>query len=200
MNSESFDKSLTITLTRKQTKEVKAVPGQYHFLPSNVNFDFLDLYFHQFYEIKFRVVRFPVSDNTFECVVTNLPSEDFALEDIKKLYGMRWGIETSFRELKYSIGLTNFHSKKADYIKQEIWARLILYNFCEAIISHTVIKQSCRMRISNLHTSNWPKTIYGQVDRMVEEYKLEKKRVYRLETLKNIDLEPDLLNDYFSSS
>ncbi len=158
-HSDSFDKSLTITLTRKQTKEVKAVPGQYHFLPSNVNFDFLDLYFHQFYEIKFRVVRFPVSDNTFECVVTNLPSEDFALEDIKKLYGMRWGIETSFRELKYSIGLTNFHSKKADYIKQEIWARLILYNFCEAIISHTVIKQSCRKR-KHLYQLNYARAIY----------------------------------------
>ena len=25
---------------------------------------------------------------------------------------MRWGIETSFRELKYAVGLTSFHSKK----------------------------------------------------------------------------------------
>ena len=139
-HQDSFDKPLTITLTRKQTKEV-------------------NLYFHQFYEIKFRVVRFPVSDNTFECVLTNLPSEDFALEDIKKLYGMRWGIETSFRELKYSIGLTNFHSKKPDYIIQEIWARLILYNFCEAIITHTVIKQSCRKR-KHLYQLNYTRAIH----------------------------------------
>ena len=158
-HQDSFDKPLTITLTRKQTKEVKAVPGQYHFLPSNVNFDFLDLYFHQFYKIKIRVVRFPISDNAFECILTNLPPEDFTSEDIKKLYEMRWGIETSFRELKYSIGLTNFHSKKSDYIIQEIWARLILYNFCEAITTQTVLKQSNRKR-KYVYQINYTRTIH----------------------------------------
>ena len=39
---------------------------------------------------------------------------------------MRWGIETSFRELKYAIGLTSFHARKPDFIKQEIYARLLL--------------------------------------------------------------------------
>ena len=37
-----------------------------------------------------------------------------------------------------------------------------------------------------------PKTIYGRVDRMEEEFKIEKKRVYRLEPLEDKDLEPDL--------
>ena len=31
--------------------------------------------------------------------------------------------------------------KKTDFIKQEIWARLILYNFCETITTHVVINQ-----------------------------------------------------------
>ena len=53
---------------------------------------------------------------------------------------MRWGIETSFRELKYAIGLTSFHARKPDFIKQEIYARLLLYNYCESITTH-VIKQ-----------------------------------------------------------
>jgi len=35
---------------------------------------------------------------------------------------------------------------------------------------------------------------------MEEEFKVEKKRVYRLETLKNLDLEPDMPGDKFSSS
>lgn len=54
---------------------------------------------------------------------------------------MRWGIETSFRELKYAIGLSCFHAKKVEYIKQEIFARLLLYNFCEIITTHVVIQQ-----------------------------------------------------------
>lgn len=53
---------------------------------------------------------------------------------------MRWGIETSFRELKYAIGLTSFHARKPDFIKQETYARLLLYNYCELITTH-VIKQ-----------------------------------------------------------
>ena len=54
---------------------------------------------------------------------------------------MRWGIETSFRELKYAIGITQFHAKKTEYIKQEIWIKLRLYNFCELITTHVVVKQ-----------------------------------------------------------
>ena len=51
---------------------------------------------------------------------------------------MRWGIETSFRELNYAIGLTSFHARKPDFIKQEIYARLLLYNYCELITTHVI--------------------------------------------------------------
>lgn len=55
-----------------------------------------------------------------------------------------WGIERSFRELKYTIGLTNFHAKKVEYILQEIFARLTIYNFCERIITTIAIQQKNR--------------------------------------------------------
>ena len=145
-NQESFDETVTIILTRKQTKDVKANPEKYRFLPVNSTFDFLDLYSRQFYELKLRILRFPISETAYEYIVTNLPPEEFSLDDIKELYHMRWGIETSFRELKYAIGLTHFHSRKLDYIKQEIWARLVLYNFCEAITTRTVTQISRRPR------------------------------------------------------
>ena len=79
-----------------------------------------------------------------ECIITNLEEDAFPMEEIKKLYGWRWGIERSFRELKYTIGLTNFHSKKVEYIQQEIFARLIIYNFCERIVTGIVIQQKNR--------------------------------------------------------
>lgn len=40
--------------------------------------------------------------------------------------------------MKYAIGLTSFHAKKVDYIKQEIFARLTLYNYCELITTYVV--------------------------------------------------------------
>lgn len=140
-DEEEFDHAMQLILTRKQTKEVKADPKQYKFLPKASPFDYLDLHDRKFYTLNFRVVRFAVSEDSYECIITNLPKEEFPEEEIKKVYAMRWGIETSFRELKYAIGLSCFHSKKAEYIMQEIYARLILYNYCETITMHVVIHQ-----------------------------------------------------------
>ena len=61
-------------------------------------------------------------------MITNLP-HTFVLEDIKACYHWRWGIEISFRYLKHANGLLYFHSKKPEFLKQEIYANLILYNF-----------------------------------------------------------------------
>jgi len=71
-------------------------------------------------KLSFRIVRFKISDDSYETVITNL---DFPPDDLKLLYAMRWGIETSFRDLKYTIGLSAFHSKKVEHILQEIFAR-----------------------------------------------------------------------------
>ena len=56
------------------------------------------------------------------------------------MYSMRWGIETSFRTLKYSVGLLYFHSKKAELILQEIFANLTIYNFTQLIASIPIRK------------------------------------------------------------
>lgn len=140
-DGKEFDHAMQLILTRKQTKEVKANPKQYKFLPKASPFDYLDLHDRKFYALNFRVVRFAISGDSYECIITNLPKEEFPTEEIKKIYAMRWGIETSFRELKYAIGLSCFHSKKVEYIKQEIYARLILYNYCEIITMNVVIHQ-----------------------------------------------------------
>lgn len=145
-DTETFDETVTVTITKKQTKEVKSHPEKYRVIMKKTIFDYVDPYKNQFYDIKMRIVRFPISDKNYECIITNLPYETFTSEEIKKLYHMRWGIETSFRELKYAVGLTNFHAQKKEYIIQEIWARLILYNFCEAITVRTVLKLSKRQR------------------------------------------------------
>ena len=83
-----------------------------------------------------------LDNGTYICIATNLSEEEFPLEEINKLYRMRWSEETSFRELKYTIGLINWHSSKYDGILQEINAHMILYNFCELVTSHAVVKTS----------------------------------------------------------
>ena len=38
----------------------------------------------------FRALRFSISEDSYECIITNLPSDEFNAEEIKKLYAMRW--------------------------------------------------------------------------------------------------------------
>lgn len=139
--SGTFDVNVHLTLTKKQTKEVKAHPETYKFVPSTSTFDFLDLQENLFYPMSFRVVRFVLPNGDYETVMTNLSVADFPPDEIKSIYNMRWGIETSFRALKYTVGLTSFHAKRQESIVQEIFARMLMYNFVEMITSHVVISR-----------------------------------------------------------
>lgn len=126
--SECFDRVIQFNLTRRQTKASKNDPN-FCFLSNNSKFDFLPIGSKESYPMALRVVRIQLSLNHYECLVTNLDSFHFSSEDLKEVYHMRWGIETSFRELKYALGLVHLHSKKPSFILQEIYARLIMYNF-----------------------------------------------------------------------
>ncbi len=110
-------------------------------MPINQKFDYFNEDFNIPYEFHVRIVRFKINDDSYECIITNLSREEFSLEEIKELYHKRWGIETSFRELKYAIGLSSLHSKKRELIKQEIYARLILYNFSQRVIQKIKLKK-----------------------------------------------------------
>ena len=149
---DMFDFPVHLSLTRKQTNETKHLRKQrnhYKLISSSQTFDYLPVKSRKhlptvFYQLPFRVVRFSISENSFETVVTNLPLDSFPPSELKRLYAMRWGIETSFRELKYTVGLLHFHAKKTEHILQEIFARLTMYNFSELITSHVVIQKHNR--------------------------------------------------------
>ena len=89
--------------------------------------------------LKFRVLKFPISDNSYEYIVTNLPLCSFKSEDIKSLYALRWGEETAFRHLKYAGNMVYIHSLKKDFLIQEIYGKLTLYNF-SSYIAQAAIK------------------------------------------------------------
>jgi hypothetical protein len=151
-DDNEFDFDIDLNLTYKQTNEAKELlkdRNHYKLLKSNRRFDYLPSKNKKheslkMYNLKFRVVRFKISEDSYEVILTNLDKETFPPVVIKELYSKRWGIETSFRNLKYTVGLLHFHSKKVDFIFQEIYARLIMYNYFELIISKTVIQKKQR--------------------------------------------------------
>lgn len=145
-----FDLVVKRILTSKQTNEIKKYPNRYKFIPSNQRFDFFNKSF-PFYELEFRIVRFELSNGNYECIATNLSKEEFSKEEIKELYNKRWGIETSFRELKYAVKMNSFHCKRRDLIKQEILIRILFYNFSERIVQNIKPKHRKRKHIYQIN-------------------------------------------------
>lgn len=137
---DEFDVEVTRLLSRRSTNQIKNHPETYKYMPRNQKFDYLNEDLKVPYEFHARIVRFKITEDTYECIVTNLSREEFSKEELKELYHKRWGIETSFRELKYAINLSALHSKKRELIKQEIYARMILYNFSQRIIQKIKFK------------------------------------------------------------
>ena len=139
---KEFDVHVKRILTTRQTNEIKAHPEIYKFIPKNQRFEHFEE--GPFFEFGFRVVRFKISDDTYESIVTNLDENEFSLEEIKELYHMRWEIETSYREIKYDLDLNTLHSMKRNLIQQEIYSKLLLYNFCRRITKDIKIQEKNR--------------------------------------------------------
>ena len=145
-----FDEDVHITFTKRQTNEIKAHPETYKIIVSNQRFDFLDSENH-FYDADYRVVRIKIDGSVeeYESLITNLDRKIFPAEEIKKLYKLRWDIEVSYRHLKYSVELNALHSKRRDFIRQEIWARLVMFNISTIIIDfvtdHKLSKKERRL-------------------------------------------------------
>lgn len=88
--------------------------------------------FEDICNVKFRVCKFrinpPGSDDEWEVLITNLDRNQYPLARMKEIYHLRWGIETSFRELKYDLSGVQFHSKKDQFVYMEIYAHFAMYN------------------------------------------------------------------------
>ena len=156
-DNDEFDVDINLTLTKRQTNEVKENPDKFRTIMSNMNFDFLPPRSKNTYPLNFRLVRLRLSNDTVETLVTNLDRNIFSTDALKKLYKMRWGIETSFREIKYNVGLSSFHSKKADFILQEIYARLIMYNLSMIIAMKVCVQQNNKVYVYQI---NYAEAIY----------------------------------------
>lgn len=151
---DAFDKRVTRYLTRSQSKKKYLHPesaDQYRHICQKVAFDYFPPEGYGEYEISLRILRFPIGNGVYENIITNLPEDEFSVEEIKEIYRLRWGIETSFCTLKHAIAAVNFHSKSRKMITHEIWARLILFNFCSYITGQVTFEKQKRKHIHQVN-------------------------------------------------
>lgn len=97
-------------------------------------------YFEAPCTVKFRVVKFQIDTGEWETLITSLSKEEFPIETMKDLYHRRWGIETSFRDLKLNLGIEKLHTKDETLVLQEIAARMVLFNLCMRMILNSTPK------------------------------------------------------------
>jgi len=98
--------------------------------------------FGENYPLKIRVVRVEYRPGDYETLFTNLSREEFDRDQIKDIYAKRWGIESSFRQLKYSTGMMATNSKTAFNQQKEILAKIIAFNFMMSAVNAIQIPQN----------------------------------------------------------
>ena len=139
-----IDGNVNFTITTTQTKEDKEKKYVLLQMPKknkpNAKAQRRRWDFPSPYPMHFRVCRFMLDSGEFETVVTSLPAS-FTLADVKELYHLRWGIETSFRDLKYTLGLVNLHGRSDAFAEQEVFSNLTVFNFASRICKEVVVRQ-----------------------------------------------------------
>ena len=94
---------------------------------------------------------------------------------------MRWGEETAFRHLKYAGNMVHIHSIKPDFLIQEVYGKLTMYNFSSCITK--AIAQKETRNTAYTYSLN-----HTQIQKFTRLYLL--KKVKKLEILVNRFLVP----------
>lgn len=128
---DEADEVVDLLLSRSQRASLKADPG-YRYVSPNMKFDYLEGR-GSTYRMRLRVVRFPIGGGKLENLATNLGRAECTPGELREVYAGRWGIETAFRDLKHTVGLAKLHSAGFRGAAQEVYARMVMYNFCSAM-------------------------------------------------------------------
>lgn len=182
-DSPMFDEPVTLALGRFSKGQLEktnaSIPENYYHLTAQITFDFLPVGRTEFYALHFRAVRIEISDGNTETLITNLDSEEFPPEKLKALYAKRWGIETSFRSLKYTVGLIHLHSKIPMLVLQEVFAAFLIFNFTQAVSWGVKISQDSQKKRQRLNFSDAVFACYRFLRRSVKnlEALLRRKRL-----------------------
>jgi len=139
--NQPCDRIISVAVTRSKKNRQKASCDAFKYIRNDRKFDLISPYDEtSIFRMDLRCTCIELSDGNYEYLISNLPMKKFSADDLKELYWKRWQIETSFRSLKYALSLTSLHSVKRNLIIQEIYAKVILYNFTSLI--HAFAQQS----------------------------------------------------------
>jgi hypothetical protein len=80
-------------------------------------------------KITVRFISVILSTGEVEILITSLLNPLIERDEFKWLYGMRWGVETFFSQIKGRLCLENFTGKTPEAVKQDFWSTIFISNF-----------------------------------------------------------------------
>lgn len=134
--SGTYDIDIRRSITRSRKKCYLSHPEQYTVLHPGRPFDMIAADDKEsVFDMDLRIVAADISENTTEYLITNLPRKKYPPRSLVAFYKLRWSEETSFLKLKYALSLSRMHSRKREFVSQEIYAKFIMYNFVSMVYS-----------------------------------------------------------------
>jgi Transposase DDE domain len=97
--------------------------------------------------IRVRIVKVKLSSGENEILLTNLYNEQlYTIDDLNYLYGMRWGIETSYGMQKNQLQLEQFSGHRVICIQQDFHASVFVANL------QSLINKQCEGYLKKINT------------------------------------------------
>jgi hypothetical protein len=84
--------------------------------------------------IHVRVVKFALDSGETETLITNITDKRLGKNAFKKLYFLRWPVETKYDIVKNKLQLENFNTRTVEGIEQDFFAAMYLTNFAAATL------------------------------------------------------------------
>lgn len=89
-----------------------------------------------------RLVAVDLPSGIKEILLTNLTDRnEFSLEDIKRLYHLRWGVEEAYKSFKKTLHIEHFTGRTTLAIRQDFHARVFMLNMASMIRTQAVNKK-----------------------------------------------------------
>jgi hypothetical protein len=121
-------------------------PGQYADLPDRLTVR----------EVRYRLVRVGYRVRTVVVVSTLLDARLYPQTEMKRLYGLRWQVETHFAELKTTLKMRRLKSRTPQGVLKELAVFALVYNLVRAVMLQAARRQQVDpSRISFLDTIRW---------------------------------------------
>ena len=97
-------------------------------------------------ECRVRVGRPGFRTRVLVVATTLLDADEYATDDLARLYRARWSAELDLRSLKQTLQMDVLRCKTPELVRKEIWAHVLAYNLIRAVMAQAAARHGVEPR------------------------------------------------------